>query len=64
MLRIDMLPGGNGDALWIEYGDPQSPRRLLVDGGTKGTWDDPAGLRSRLEGLAPDDRHFELLVVT
>lgn len=64
MLRIDMLPGGNGDALWIEYGNAQSPRRLLVDGGTKGTWDDPAGLRSRIEALASDDRHFELLVVT
>lgn len=64
MLRIDMLPGGNGDALWIEYGDAQSPRRLLVDGGTKGSWDDPAGLRSRIEALPADTRHFELLVVT
>ena len=51
VLRIDMLPGGNGDALWIEYGDAQSPRRILVDGGTKGSWDDPAGLRSRIEAL-------------
>ena len=59
-----MLPGGNGDALWIEYGDAASPRRLLVDGGTKGTWDDPNGLRTRIEALPPDERHFELLVVT
>jgi hypothetical protein len=64
VLRIDMLPGGNGDALWIEYGDAQSPRRLLVDGGTKGSWDDPGGLRSRIEALPADGRHFELLVVT
>jgi hypothetical protein len=64
MLRIDMLPGGNGDALWIEYGDAANPRRILVDGGTKGTWDDPGGLRSRLEALPQGERNFELLVVT
>ncbi len=62
MLRIDMLPGGNGDALWIEYGD--APRRILVDGGTKGTWDDAGGLRARIAALPEDERHFELLVVT
>ena len=59
-----MLPGGNGDALWIEYGDEQSSRRILVDGGTKGTWDDESGLRSRIQALPADERHFELLVVT
>ena len=64
MLRIDMLPGGNGDALWIEYGDPQQPRRILIDGGTKGSWDDPGGLRTRIEALPADERRFELLVVT
>lgn len=64
MLRIDMLAGGNGDALWIEYGDAQQPRRILIDGGTKGSWDDPGGLRSRIEGLPAGERHFELLVVT
>ncbi len=64
MLRIDMLPGGNGDALWIEYGSPLEPRRILIDGGTKGTWDDEGGLRARIEALPEGERHFELLVVT
>jgi glyoxylase-like metal-dependent hydrolase (beta-lactamase superfamily II) len=64
MLRIDMLPGGNGDALWIEYGDVGAPRRILVDGGTKGSWDDPDGLRARIEALPAGERSFELLVVT
>lgn len=64
MLRIDMLPGGNGDALWIEYGDTGQPRRILIDGGTKGSWDDPGGLRTRIEALPQDERRFELLVVT
>jgi glyoxylase-like metal-dependent hydrolase (beta-lactamase superfamily II) len=62
MLRIEMLPARNGDALWIEYGDAASPRRIVVDGGTEGSYDD--GLRARIEELPADDRRFELLVVT
>lgn len=57
-----MLPGGNGDALWIEYGAETSPRRILVDGGTDGTWE--AGLRERIAALPEDERRFELVVVT
>ena len=62
MLRIDMLPAAQGDALWIEYGDAHSPKRILIDGGTKGSWN--KGLRARIEGLPAADRHFELLIVT
>jgi hypothetical protein len=62
MLTIEMLPAGNGDALWIEYDDGARTRRLLIDGGTEGTWTE--GLRSRIEGLSADERTFELLVVT
>lgn len=62
MFRIDMLPAAQGDALWIEYGDEQSPKRVLIDGGTKGSWKE--GLRARIEGLPAADRHFEILVVT
>jgi hypothetical protein len=62
MLRIDMLPAAQGDALWIEYGDAIKPRRILVDGGTASSW--PAGLRTRVEALPADERHFELLIVT
>lgn len=62
MLRIDMLPGAQGDALWIEYGNEHSPKRILIDGGTKGSWKE--GLRARIEGLPATDRHFELLIVT
>jgi hypothetical protein len=57
-----MLPAAQGDALWIEYGDATRPRRVLVDGGTASSWKD--GLRPRVESLPPDDRHFELLIVT
>ena len=62
MLRIEMLPAGNGDALWIEYDDGPRTRRLVIDGGTSGTWTE--GLRARIDGLPEDERTFELLIVT
>ncbi len=62
MLRIDMLPADQGDALWIEYGDEAHPRRILIDGGTAHSW--PDGLRARVEALPPAERKFELLIVT
>ena len=62
MLRIEMLPARNGDALWIEYGDAASPRRIIVDGGTEGSFE--GGLRARIESLPAEERRFELLVVT
>ena len=34
MFTIEMLPGGPGDCLWIEYGTPSKPKRMLVDGGS------------------------------
>lgn len=61
MLTLEMLPAKNGDCLWIEYGPPGDRRRLLIDGGTRATY---GGLRERIEALPPDERTFELLVVT
>ena len=62
MLRIEMLAAGNGDALWIEYGDPGAPSRVLVDGGQGAAFS--LGLRPRIEQLPAGARNFELLVVT
>jgi hypothetical protein len=61
MFTIEMLPARQGDALWLEYGDAARPRRALIDAGTPSTW---SSVRARIEALAPDDRHFELLVVS
>jgi len=61
LLRLEMLPAGHGDSIWIEYGDRSSPHRLLVDGGTGPTYDT---LRTRIAALPEDDRRFELAVVT
>ena len=62
MFRIEMLPAGHGDCLWIEYGNPKAPRRVLIDGGAAGTY--KRALRERLRGLRENERRFELLVVT
>jgi len=62
MFRIEMLPAGHGDCLWIEFGDPKAPRRVLIDGGAVGTY--KRALRERLRGLPENERRFELLVVT
>ncbi len=62
MFRLEVLPAGHGDCLWIEYGDPRRPHRMLVDGGTAGTY--RRALRDRLLALPAAQRRFELLVIT
>lgn len=56
-----MLPAQQGDSLWIEYGTAAGPHRVLVDGGTPPTIE---ALKARIGQLDPDDRQFELLIVT
>jgi hypothetical protein len=61
VFEIEMLPARQGDALWLEYGDPAHPRRALIDAGTPDTW---GALSARIAALAPGNRHFELLIVS
>lgn len=61
MFAIQMLPARQGDALLVQYGPDDAPRRILLDGGTPGTKGD---LRARLLELGPAPLAFELLVVT
>ena len=61
VFTVEMLAGGNGDALWIEYGDPDRPFRIMVDGGTEPT---RTTLAARFGALPEDQRHVELLIVT
>jgi beta-lactamase superfamily II metal-dependent hydrolase len=61
MFRIELLPAGHGDAIWIEYGDPKSPRRIVVDGGPARSYE--RGLFARTQKLA-EDRRIDLFVVT
>jgi len=36
--EIEMLPAGEGDCLWIRYGDGGPDSQILIDCGTKGTY--------------------------
>jgi hypothetical protein len=59
---IEMLPADNGDCLWIEYGDPSRPRRILIDCGAVSA---ARTLVSRIESIGvPSERVFELFVLT
>ncbi len=61
MFTIEMLPGGPGDCLWIEYGKPTTPRRILIDGGASAGAQ--SALRKRIRDLGAA-AHFELMIVT
>lgn len=61
IFRIDMLPSREGDCLWIEYGDPARPCKILIDGGRKVAC---ATLKKRISALPTKERSFELLVLS
>jgi glyoxylase-like metal-dependent hydrolase (beta-lactamase superfamily II) len=66
MFRVEMLPAGPGDCLWIEYGDdPAAPNTIIIDGGDRGGG---KVLRQRiaraLEERGVDGIDVELLIVT
>jgi beta-lactamase superfamily II metal-dependent hydrolase len=58
---IEMLPAGHGDCLWIEYGDPKTPSRVLIDCGTQATY---PKIKAKVEALPEDQRRFDLFVLT
>jgi beta-lactamase superfamily II metal-dependent hydrolase len=57
---IHALMAGHGDCFWVEYGSAYRPHRILIDGGTHGTF---GRLEPVLAGL-PDGDTIRLLVVT
>ena len=61
MFRIEMLPAGHGDCLLIEYGDPETLHRVLVDGGPYYAF---SNLARRIDDLAASRATLELLVVS
>lgn len=57
-----MLPAREGDCLWIRYGMEKAPKHVLIDAGRSATY--KKDLRARLMKLRPDQRIFELFVIT
>ncbi len=62
-MSIEMLSAANGDCLWLEYGDPCRPHRVLIDCGAKDT---ARLLAPRIAALQSEKgrRPFELFVLT
>jgi len=62
---VQMLPARQGDALWIEYGDPDDPRRILIDGGFRTTVRVVESRIKKIANASPEGKcHFELGVVS
>jgi len=61
MFRIEVLPAGHGDCLWVEYGSRSSKHRMLIDGGPYTAFD---VLQDRIDKLKPKNRHLDLMIVT
>ena len=64
MFTIEMLPASLGDSLWIEYGEPDRPHRILIDGGVVGTAD---AIRAKIDAVAATEAgtcKLDLMVVT
>lgn len=62
MIRVELLPASRGDCILIEYGkDENSLHRILIDGGTKGTY---KHLKQRILQIPKEQRVFDLLVIT
>jgi glyoxylase-like metal-dependent hydrolase (beta-lactamase superfamily II) len=62
MFTIEALPAGYGDCLWVEYGDPAAPRRVLIDAGTLPTY---PRLRTFIENRLPKGRRrLDLFIIS
>lgn len=59
MFAVEMLPGGHGDALVVEYGPKTKPHQLLIDVGTFHSWQDV-----RMELIRRRKDRYEIFVAT
>jgi beta-lactamase superfamily II metal-dependent hydrolase len=64
MFNVHMLDAGHGDCLWVEYGNPRAPKRILIDAGTARTY--TKSLLPRIEAVVAAEGKcvFELFVIT
>ena len=61
IFRVMMLPARNGDCFLIQYGDPQSPNKIMIDGGTSGAF---KVINRKLQRSLSKQRNFALLIIT
>jgi hypothetical protein len=61
IFQIEMLPAKQGDALWIEYGEPNALHRVMIDGGPIGAFPE---IENKLSHLPEQEKDLDLLVIT
>lgn len=61
VFRMHTLAAGHGDCLWIDFGNPEMPTRILVDAGTQGTFPE---LKRAMDCVRAVSASHELFVVT
>lgn len=64
MFTVHMLDAAHGDCLWIEYGDPARPKRILIDTGPASTWTEYLHPKIQAVVDAEGECVFELFVIT
>jgi beta-lactamase superfamily II metal-dependent hydrolase len=58
---VKFLPAKYGDCIWIEYGNDDNLKKILIDGGTAGT---KKNIKALIDELPEEERVFELMVIT
>ena len=59
--RIELLPAKQGDAIWVEYGNNDCTRRILIDAGPIDAWPE---VEKKLMELPEGDKRVETVVIT
>lgn len=62
VFRMQVLPAGHGDCLWIDYGNPESPSRILIDAGPTGTY--KRVLKKALDAVRGPQPSHDVFLVT
>lgn len=59
--RIELLPAKQGDAIWVEYGNSDRTRRIMIDAGPIDAWPE---VEAKLKTLPAGDKRAEAVVIT
>jgi len=59
--RIELLPAKQGDAIWVEYGNSDTVRRILIDAGPIDAYPE---VENKLKSLPDGDKRVEAVVIT
>ncbi len=67
-MKINFLKAFNGDSFWISFLENESPRNIIIDGGTGNTYKSSSNVKGDLfkiiEKIREDKQFIDLLVLT